>query len=521
MGPDLGLGSWPWRRARMTPERVALVQGERSRTYRELAERTRRLASSLAALGVGRGDRVAYLGANDLATFDTLFATGLVGGVFVPLNTRLSAAELGYMLADCGASVLVHGPDTGEVLRGVVLPDSVRHVLALAPATSPVGGRDFEAAVTVNGDFREAPVGMDDPCLILYTSGTTGRPKGAVLTHGNLTFNTVNQLAHIDVLGSDRVLCIAPLFHVTGLGQVTLPTLFKGGTVVVAPRFDPGRVLAAIEAERITGFSAVPTMLQLLAEHPSWETTDVSSLRYVIYGGSAVQERVARAWLRRGVRLQQGYGMTEAAPGVYMALQDGALERPVSVGVPHFFTDIAVLHDGSPATPTPGVAAELLVRGPNVFGGYWNRPQETAASLVDGEWFRTGDVLRVGDDGWAHVVDRVKDLIISGGENVYPAEVEAVIVQRDEIASCAVVAVPDERWGEVGAAFVVLRDGAELDEPALRTHLESQLARYKVPRYLHFVPDLPVSATGKVRRVELRVRAAERLSAPPVEGATP
>jgi fatty-acyl-CoA synthase len=506
----------------MTPERVALVQGGRSRTYRELAGRARRLASWLAALGVGPGDRVAYLGGNDLATFDTLFAAGLLGAVFVPLNTRLSAAEIGYMLADCGASVLVHGPDLDDVLCETALPDSVRHVLALSPGTSPIGGRDFEAAVTDGGpEVDEPPVGMDDPCLILYTSGTTGRPKGAVLTHGNLTFNTVNQLAHIDVLSSDRVLCVAPLFHVTGLGQVTLPALFKGGTVVVAPRFEPGWVLGAIESERITGFSAVPTMLQMLAEHPSWESADVSSLRYVIYGGSAVQERVARAWLQRGVRLQQGYGMTEAAPGVYMALQDGALERPVSVGVPHFFTDVALLHDGAPAAPTPDVAGELLVRGPNVFDGYWNRPQETDASLVDGEWFRTGDVLRVSGDGWAHVVDRVKDVIISGGENVYPAEVEAVIVQLDEIESCAVVAVPDDRWGEVGTAFVVLRDDAQLGEPALRAHLESQLARYKVPRYIHFVPDLPVSATGKVRRVELRVRAAEHLSAPPVEGATP
>jgi fatty-acyl-CoA synthase len=395
------------------------------------------------------------------------------------------------------------------VAAAVPLPDTVRHVLAVDPADRPVDGVEFEAEVAAGPTLDGEPqVSLDDPAILLYTSGTTGRPKGAVLTHGNLTWNTINYLAHVDVLSTDRALCIAPLFHCVGLGQVTLPTLFKGGSVELVPRADPGLVLERVSAARITSFSAVPTMLQMMCEHPSWDAADLSSLAVVQYGGSPVQERVARAWLDRGVRLLQGYGMTEASPGVYMSTHDGTAAHPTAVGVPHFFTDVALLRDGRPA-PVGGEPAELVVRGPHVFDGYWNRPEESQASLVDGEWFRTGDVLRVDDDGWAHVVDRVKDMYISGGENVYPAEVEAVAVQLDAVANCAVVGLADRRWGEVGVAYVQLREGATLTEAELRAHLEANLARYKVPKYVEFVPELPRNATGKIRRVELRHRAVE------------
>lgn len=487
-----GLGSWPARRARITPDATALRHNGAALTYAELADRVALLAGALAALGVRAGDRVAQLGVNRIEVFETFFATWLLGAIAVPLNHRLSGPELGYMLADSGTSVLVH---TGgaDHLRAVPLPPSVRHAL---------GHHELAGSAA----HVEESAGLDDPAILLYTSGTTGRPKAAALTHGNLTWNTINQLAHVDVLSTDRALCIAPLFHCVGLGQITLPTLFKGGSVEPVAKFDPGAVLTRIEDGRITSFSAVPTMLQMMCEHPLWDAVDLGSLRTVVYGGSPVQERVARAWLDRGVVLQQGYGLTEAAPGVYMAPRTGATERPVSVGVPHFFTDVAALRDGRP--DAVGEPAELLVRGPHVFAGYWNRPQETTATFADGGWLRTGDVLRSADDGWATVVDRVKDMIISGGENVYPAEVEAVIVQLDAVADAAVVGVPDERWGEVGMAFVQPRAGVQLALADVQAHLEAQLARYKIPKRLVLVDELPRGATGKVRRVALRERAA-------------
>jgi fatty-acyl-CoA synthase len=242
-----------------------------------------------------------------------------------------------------------------------------------------------------------------------------------------------------------------------------------------------------------------------MCEHPDWESADLSSLRYVIYGGSSITEQVAQAWLDRGVVLQQGYGMTEASPGVFMALPDGARSRPVSAGVPHFFTDVRLDVDAA-AVEGPG-SGELLVRGPHVFPGYWNRPEETEQVLSDG-WYRSGDVVRIEDDGWAYVVDRVKDLIISGGENIYPAEVERAIAELADVVSAAVVAVPDPKWGEVGCAYVVLRPGADLDEVALRAHLEQRLARYKIPRYVQMCDDLPRNATGKVLRSVLREQAS-------------
>ncbi|MEQ0559702.1 long-chain fatty acid--CoA ligase [Amycolatopsis sp. NEAU-NG30] len=501
--PDFGLGSWPARRARISPDRTALVEHDRSLTYAALAARVERLAGALTRLGVRPGDRVAYLGVNAISVFETLFATARCGAIFVPLNYRLSGTEIRYMLDDSGASVLVHSPDT-EALVADPLPESVRHVLRTDGA--------FETEIAEAGPSPETEVRLEDPCLLLYTSGTTGRPKAAVLTHGNLTWNTVNQLAHLDVLGTDKALCIAPLFHCVGLGQITLPTLFKGGSVEPVAKFDPGTILARIGEAGITSFSAVPTMLEMMCRHESWDRTDLSSLTCVLYGGSPVAERVARAWLDRGVQLLQGYGMTEASPGVSMATHEGTPAHPVAAGVPHFFTDVAAL--GPDLTPQPlgGTPAELLVRGPNVFGGYWNRQAESAASFVDGGWFRTGDVVRVDEDGWAHVVDRVKDMIISGGENVYPAEIEAVAARLDEVDACAVVGVPDERWGEVGAAFVVPRPGARLDAAAFRAHLEQHLARYKIPKHVQFTEALPRNATGKIRRVELRALAAETFS---------
>jgi fatty-acyl-CoA synthase len=502
---DQGVGSWPWRRARMVPDAIALRQGDVALTYAQLAGRVDALAAGLASMGVRKGDRVAYLGPNDIATFETFFGTGRLGAIFVPLNTRLAATEIAGMLADCGARVLVHGREAAAlVTQADPLACGVSTVLGVGGPES-----NFEKLISENSSatLPETSVSLDDPALILYTSGTTGRPKGAVLTHGNLTFNTMNQLAHVDVLGTDVVLCTAPLFHAVGLGQVTLPTLFKGGTVVMAPKFDPASMLAAIRDLRITAFSAVPTMMQMLCDHRDWAAADLSSLRYVIYGGSPVLERVATQWLDRGVDVLQGYGMTEAAPGVFLSLPEGSARRPTSAGVPHFFADVALLGiDGTVAGP-PGTG-ELLVKGPNVFAGYWQRPQDTADTMIEG-WFRTGDLGRVDDDGWAYIIDRVKDVIISGGENIYPAEVEAVLAQLTQVAECAVVSVPDERWGEVGLAYVATHADSPLDETTVRAHLEKRLAKYKVPHYIRFVDTLPRTATGKLLKAKLRADFTE------------
>ncbi|AZG46805.1 acyl-CoA synthetase [Gordonia insulae] len=505
---DTGLGSWPWRRARITPDRIALIDDDRSLTYRQLADNTERLASAFRVAGLDRGARVAYLGPNDIAAFESLFAAGLGGHVFVPLNTRLSAREIDFMLEDCSADVLIVAPSHHDVVEQLTVRPST--ILTLGPGDDVPGAREFRNFMAQGGlGDGFAPVGLDDPCLVLYTSGTTGLPKGAVLTHGNLTFNTVNQLAHLDVLSSDRALGIAPMFHVTGLNQVTLPTLFKGGSVRPVGKFDAGTVLKSIEEHAVNCFSAVPTILQMLCEHPSWQSTDISTVRYVIYGGSPVIERVAKAWLDRGVQLLQGYGMTEAAAGIYLSIADGAADHPVSVGFPHFYTDVGIAKDNSVHPVTSDDRGELLVRGPNVFSGYLNRSEATDSSF-DGDWFRTGDVIATDHAGWTSVVDRVKDIIISGGENIYPAEVEAVLTDYPGVVSAAVVGVNDDKWGEVGTAFVVT-DGRAIDKHDIAEYLAGQIARYKIPKSFHVVEDIPRSATGKILRTELRTIAADQV----------
>jgi fatty-acyl-CoA synthase len=498
--PDYGLGSWPLRRARINGAATALRQGGRDVSYAALAERVEHLAAGLAGRGVQRGDRVAYLGPNDIATFETFFATARLGAIFVPLNTRLTAAELQVLLDDARPAVLVLGPQTADPVAG---RSGDGLTVVTTDGTGPGSYADL-IGQTEPDDLSARDVGLDDDLVILYTSGTTGRPKGAVLTHANLTFNTMNQLAHADVLSTDVALCTAPLFHATGLGQVSLPTMFKGGTVVVAPKFDPAWMLAAIEQQRIASFSAVPTMLQLLCDHPDFARTDLASLRFVIYGGSMVAERVAVAWQRRGVEILQGYGMTEASPGVFLAVPDGARARPVSMGVPHFFTDVRLAE--LPGATDRADTGELLVRGLNVFRGYWDRPDDTAAALAGG-WFHSGDVVRIEEDGWGYVVDRIKDVIISGGENIYPAEVEAAINALPGVLDCAVVGVPDERWGEVGLAYVIVDDAGAWDEQSLRSALTGTLAAFKLPKHVRLVADLPRTATGKVRKQQLRAGA--------------
>ena len=507
--PDYGIGSWPHRRARICGSAVAVRQRDLLVTYSELAQRVDLLADALASNGVDVGDRVSYLGPNDLAGLELFFAAGRLGAVFVPLNTRLTAAEIGYLLADSRPVVLVHA---SELAGTVAAANPAAYGVGLVVPVAGTGPGSYESLVA-SGAHRAAArpgVGLDDAAVILYTSGTTGRPKGAVLTHGNLTFNTMNQLAHADFLSTDVALCISPLFHATGLGQVTLPTIFKGGTVVMVPKFDAGEILRLIERLRVTSFAAVPTMLQMLCDHPDFPATELSSLRIVIYGGSPIAERVALTWQGRGVEILQGYGMTEASPGVLLAVPGRAAGRPMSTGVPHFYTDVLLAPVGA---EMPGAAAdrdgtgELLVRGLNVFHGYHDRPDDTKRILADG-WFRSGDLVSVDDDGWAYVTGRVKDVIISGGENIYPAEVEAAIDALPGVRDSAVIGYPDDRWGEVGLAFVVADHGAWTAE-SLREALAGQLAAFKIPRHIRFTKDLPRTATGKVRRDELRAAAGE------------
>jgi fatty-acyl-CoA synthase len=507
-----GVGSWPARRALLTPDRPAVRHGDRTLTYAQLAGRIAALGAGLQHAGVSPGDRVAYLGRNSAALLETMFAVLRIGGVFVPLNTRLAVAELAYMLDDSGARILVAGPEKLDDARAAAATAGAVQLVSSVPTP---GVTDLDALANASDGEPDPPVlSEDETALIVYTSGTTGRPKGARLTHRNLTANTFNQLAHLDLLSTDVTLAVAPLFHMGGLGLLVLPTLLKGGQVVIVEAFDPAGLLRLIDEAEATTFFGVPTMLAAMADHPDWPDARLDSLRLVLYGGSPVAEKIAATWLARGYPLVQGYGMTEASPGVLLALPQGAPDHPTSPGTPHLFTDVGLRIDGTVHWPPPPEATgELVVRGPNVFAGYWDRPADTAAAFDRDGWFGTGDVARQAPDGWFTIVDRVKDMIISGGENVYPAEIEAVLGGHPAVAECAVVGVPDERWGEVGLAFVLPVPGADIHTDELTGYLRDRLARYKVPRHLRVVDQLPRNAMGKLVRPDLRRAAVELLEA--------
>jgi O-succinylbenzoate-CoA ligase len=493
-----GIGSWLHRRRVKSADAVAIVSGDTRLTYAALAQRVDRLANALSAQGIRAGDRVAYLGPNAPEFLETLFAVGELGAIFVPLNVRLAPAELAYQLQDSGASLLIHAAEltdlvpTTEVARIVVGPaePGVRRyddLLSSAPAGHP-----------------DVPVALDDPALILYTSGTTGRPKGAVLSHANLTWNVFNVLADYDVTSAAVALMVSPLFHVASLGMGALPTLLKGGTVVLQAKFDPTAALAAIAEHRVTSLSGVPTTFQMLAEHPDWASTDLSSLTQLTCGGSVVPARVAEAYEARGLAFSSGYGMTETSPGATSLSRRHSRERSTTSGLPHFFTDVRVVGADGRDRPA-GEIGEILVRGPNVFLGYWNLPEASADAKADG-WFRSGDLGWLDADGFLTIADRAKDMFISGGENVYPAEVEQLIMECPEVAAVAVIGVADERWGEVGRAIVIAAPGASVTHELVAAHLDGRIARYKIPKSTVVVDELPRTASGKIRKQELRER---------------
>jgi fatty-acyl-CoA synthase len=485
-----GIGSWTARRARMSPDRVAVVHGDREQTYRELHERATRVAHVLAGLGVESGDRVAYLGPNEPAFLETLFGAGLAGAIFVPLNIRLAPPELAYILGDSGTSVLVHAPthDTqADALRHEVphVLDRTRfeELLAAAPA-EPV----------------DETVEPDDVAMIMYTSGTTGRPKGAALSHANVHWNSVNVLIDVDLAGDEVTLVNAPMFHVAALGQTVLPTLLKGGTVVL-DSFDPVRTLETIARRRVTYLFGVPAMFQAVANVPEWTEADLSSVCTMICGGAPVPEQVITTYQERGLVFLQGYGLTESSPSGLFLRAEESTRKVGSAGTPCFFTDVRVV-DAAGHDVRPGVPGEVLLHGPNIMTGYWGKPRETEAVLSADGWLRTGDIAVSDEDGYLYIRDRIKDVIISGGENIYPAEVEDALHGHPAVADCAVIGVTDEKWGEVGRAIVVPRSTVEPTE--LLAYLDGRIARYKIPKSVVFADTLPRTASGKLLKSALR-----------------
>ena len=488
--------------ARRTPAKLATLDLGTGRrlTYRELDDRVARLAAHLReGCGVQAGDRVAVLAQNTVDVFEVQFACWRLGAIMNPLNWRLAPPELEFITGDSEPSVIVHDAEFAEVAAR--LPG-----VKLERGPGSAYERAIESARPLDEPVRPS---LDDVLTLMYTAGTTGRPKGALITYRMVFYNAVNIGLAVDLTSRSTTLVVLPTFHTGGLNLYANPCLHLGGTVVLMRSFEPGETLRLISDPEleITHFFGVPANYLFMSQDPGFEKADLSRLVATGLGGAPAPLPLLEAWARRGCPLMHGYGMTETSPSAIVIDPEHAVSKSGSCGLPVLHTEVRIV-DREGRDVERGQVGELWVRGPNVIAGYWRRPDADAESFTDG-WLHTGDAARQDEDGYYYIVDRWKDMYISGGENVYPAEVESVLYELDGVAEAAVVGVPDERWGEVGRAVVVPKPGASLSEEAVLEHCRARLAKFKIPKSVVFRTEaLPRNAAGKVLKTELRTEEA-------------
>jgi fatty-acyl-CoA synthase len=508
-------GGWLGRRAAIGADRTALIEDGptgRRLDYGALEARSARCAGWLRAQGVGRGDRVALLLGNRSAFLEVVFGAARLGAIALPLNTRLAAPELRELLDDAEPRILLHEAELGTLAARACA------AAAAPPPRLAVGGAPdaYEDALAASEPARAvAPVAPDDPMILMYTSGTTGSPKGALLPHRKTLFNSLNAQLSFDLTGGDVVLAVVPLFHSFGLSILSIPALYAGATLVLQSRFDADALWRAVAEHRVTFFGGVPTMFRALLDAfeagPAGRRA-LGTLRFAFTAGAPIPVELIHAFEQRGLVLKQGFGQTETSILCCLDERD-AIRKAGSVGRPVFHAEVRVVDVATLDEPpdawrpvAPGETGEIVVRGPITMTGYWRRPAATAETLREKGWLRTGDLATVDAEGFVTLVGRARDLFISGGENVYPAQVEGVYQTHPDVREIAVVGVPDPQWGEVGRAYVVLAAGARLDPEALRAWGREHIATFKVPRSFVAVDALPRTASGKIQKHRLETR---------------
>lgn len=501
---------WFRRRAARAPERPAISFKGETWSYGETQQRIERMAAVFATGGVQHGDRVAWLGLNHPDILVALFACARLGAIFVPLNFRLAARELQQIVEDAGAHTLVVDAQHRALIEPVRSTLPCRRFLC-ADAMTHAGWESLAPALATMSATPPAVNGApDDVAMLIYTSGTTGKPKGVMLTHGNLWTNNLSWTLTSDFTSRDITLNAAPLFHVGGLCVVLLPTLMCGGHLILHESFDALAFMHDVERYKVSVTFLVPAMMLFISQHEEFKQRDLSSLRLIVAGGAPVPEPLLRLYGTRNIPVSQCYGMTEATSGVTFLETERALAKLGSCGRAGPLNDVRLIDFSGAPILQPRVPGEVCMRGGNVTPGYWKLPDVSAQSRTADGWFRSGDVAYFDEDGFFYICDRVKDMIISGGENVYPAEVESAIYEHPAVAEAAVIGASDEKWGERVVAVLALKPGATLDLDALRAFLDSRLARYKLPRELHVVDAMPRNPNGKVAKIELRQRFAPR-----------
>ena len=492
-------GDWMGRWGRCSPEKEALLDviANRRYTYGQLADDIHRMANFLQKdLAIEQGDRVACLSFNRTEYITLFFALSRLGAILVPLNFRLAPSEFIYFIEDAAPKAIFFDRDHREIIEGFNDKVIIDHYVCFddddetEELTLP---RVWDSLTTEPPLGKE--IGSDDPQLIIYTSGTTGLPKGVILTHGMLTWNSINTVLGWDMRSDDRTILHAAMFYTAGWNVFTLPLFYSRGVNILLQSFEPDLILDLIEKEKVTIFFGVPTMFQMLIDSPRFPESDFSSVRFMVSGGAPLSRDIFEIFQQeKSIRIWEGYGLTEVGPNNFLA--NGKLG---TVGHPMPHVDVKIVDANGNELPT-GEEGEILLRGPHVCAGYWQKPEETAKAFT-GRWFKTGDFGRVDSDGHHAIVGRLKDMIISGGANIYPAEIERAIETHPAVAGVAVIGVPDPKWGEVGKAIVELHPGRALSFEGLRDFLSDRLGKFKIPKYRVVVDELPrTAASGKVQK---------------------
>ena len=487
-----GIAYWIEKWAYTHPDRTAVITDNEKVSYKQLDRMIGSAAQRIQEKLQGRkGERIAILSHNRLEYIVLLFAIAKAECVAVPLNIRLSAKELIFQLNDSGSKILYAEKENAEFAASLVEQSELEHLVFMEDVCED----------TQTSFAFERMIDEEAPYIICYTSGTTGKPKGAVLTQSNIFWNAVNNKLAIDLTSEDRCIVLLPLFHIGGIGLFAFPALFSGGTIVIPGKFDPEKTLAMIEKYQVTVVMGVPTIHQALLTSPSFNTTDLSTVRWFYNGGAPCPRELIDAYFDRGFLFGQGFGMTETSPTLFMLSKEDAPRKRGSIGKPVLFSEYKLL-DSEGKEVEKGAVGELAVRGPNIMKEYWNRADATKDALKDG-WLLTGDLAKTDDEGFLFIVGRKKEMIISGGENIYPLEVEQVISQLEGIAEVAVVGNADPLWGEVPAAFIVKENGSALTEEAVIQYCQGNLAKYKIPKQVTFLKEMPKNATGKIQKTKL------------------
>ncbi len=495
---------WVAHHAYFKPDHKAMVDlaSGREFSYKEMNERVGRVAAMLEAKGIKAGDRVAFLMFNSSDLMEVIYGCWRIGAVCLALNFRLTVPELEFILNDAETSALVYDHAFKAQVEGLQGKTTITHFIG----TDCMGGEsDYEAGLAaVEPRFEYHPQTLEDQCMLMYSSGTTGLPKGVIITHGMMEFAPAAG-SRVGGMQPDNVaLSNMPLFHIGALNVTGCPAIWIGSTAVIQRIFDIEGTLEAINDPElgITSLFMVPAALNAMRMHPKAETTDFSRIRTCMSGGAPVPVEIMSWWEKKGLIVQQGYGMTETAAAGSAVTKEEAMSRIGSTGRALIHSKIKIMDDSGQEC-APNIPGEIWFKGATVTPGYWRRPDANAESFVDG-WFRSGDIGRMDEEGYIYIEDRMKDMYISGGENVYPAEVENILYQMPQIAEAAIIGVKDPRWGETGCVIAALKPDCELCLDDVVNHMSDKVAKFKLPQHLHIVDALPRNATGKVLKFQLR-----------------